>query len=261
MSQAPSPGSPLGLSHRSKTMGVLPCAAFHQLLTCCIGHVFLSCFLGMLFTAGFIWTEGFPAVTHSRSFIFMGPRKTMQTRRYTAILGISSETQGSCIASQVELFLDMFWETWKNIQMMVQMVVNTEFWGTADFYYSDCQDLSRKAQGWAVCVPLFYASTYPSVKFYVNNGKVTEHESHLNPTPQIMKLIPKKNDFSKVTERNHGLFGHLSIHPSIQFSIFFIHTSIYQLTHPFIHLFIWPHLPIHPPIIPLIPLSTVPGLV
>lgn len=149
----------------------------------------------------------------------------------------------------------------KNIQMMVQMVVNTEFWGTADFYYSDCQDLSRKAQGWAVCVPWFYASTYPSVKVYVNNGKVTEHESHLNPTPQIMKLIPKKNDFSKVTERNHGLFGHLSIHPSIQFSIFFIHTSIYQLTHPFIHLFIWPHLPIHPPIIPLIPLSTVPGLV
>lgn len=189
----------------------------------------------------------------------MGPRKTMHVRRYTAILGISSETPGSCIAFQVELFLEMFWETWKNIQMMEQKALNTEFWGAAGFFYSDRQDLSRNTQGWAVCVPWFYASTYPSVKFCVNNGKVTEHESHLNPTPQIMKWIPKKNDFSKVTERYNDLFGHLSIHPSINS---FLH-PLYPHTHPSInsptHSSTYSYAPInpslHPPTIPLTPLS------
>lgn len=205
------------------------------------------------------------------SSIFVRSRKTMHTRRSTAILGISSEIPGSCIASQVELFLDMFWGTWKSIQMMVQTALNTDFWVAADFYSSDCQDLSRNTQGWAVCVPWFYASTYPSVKFCVNNGRVAEHESHLNPTPQIMKWIPKKNDFSKVTERNHGLLGHLSSHPSIYPSIHqFIspsssstHPSINSPTRSSIYSYapIYPpiHPPthsIHPPTIPLIPLNT-----
>lgn len=187
------------------------------------------------------------------SSIFVRSRKTMHTRRSTAILGISSEIPGSCIASQVELFLDMFWGTWKNIQMMVQTALNTDFWVAADFYSSDCQDLSRNAQGWAVCVPWFYASTYPSVKFCVNDGRVAEHESRLTPTPQIMKWIPKKNDFSKVTERNHGLLGHLSTHPSINSFLHPLRPHIHLSTHPPIHLSIHMSPSIHPSTHPPIP--------
>lgn len=190
----------------------------------------------------------------SGSSIFVRSRKTMHTRRSTAILGISSEIPGSCIASQVELFLDMFWGTWKSIQMMVQTALNTDFWVAADFYSSDCQDLSRNTQGWAVCVPWFYASTYPSVKFCVNDGRVAEHESRLTPTPQIMKWIPKKNDFSKVTERNHGLLGHLSSHPSIYPSIHQFISPSSSSTHPSINSptrsSIYSYAPIYPPIYP-----------
>lgn len=146
----------------------------------------------------------------------------------------------------VLLFLDMFWGTWKSIQMMVQTALNTDFWVAADFYSSDCQDLSRNAQGWAVCVPWFYASTYPSVKFCVDDGRVAEHESHLTPTPQIMKWIPKKNDFAKVTERNHGLLGHLSSHPSINSFLHPLRPHIHLSTHPPIHPSIHMSPSIHP---------------
>lgn len=61
-----------------------------------------------------------PAYTHSRALHFHGAqeKRCFRIRRYIAILRISPEIPGPCIASQVKLFPDMFWETWKNSSLV-----------------------------------------------------------------------------------------------------------------------------------------------